>query len=452
MSRVRIRAARLVPLVGLMLIAAAWQASPVSATTSTCIGKCDLGMLSSASGVLTFTLTNEASTQSLGSADLTAPSGVVISQPGTVATTGFTNTSATAGVTSNTSAGATTYTLVLRNLSIPPGDSVTVRFAGCGTATSAAWSLIVKQANNFNGNPGNDFVNDGGPPSAAISACALSFVDQPANAVVNTPITSMGFQAGSPVEVKAQDNAGDPIAGVSVAVSLDSPGGVTASLGGTTSAVTAANGLAAFASLTVNAPGYFKLTAAASGFTSIDSSVFLIAQDAQQCGAGSCSSPRLSTKSTAATVTAINQPAGDFLSLGLGGYTYSCQNTLQGGYTSVSDPVGFDVWKSDGVTFDEVVSSEVTIDISKQAVMISPNNGAPFYQICYASNVQFPTRTGTTPGVTTIPGTTTPFYFGLLPDCGSTTPAPCVVSRHKGSAGDVLITFLAAPGDIWGRS
>lgn len=447
MSGVWTRAARLVPLIGLLVVAAGWQATPASAS-STCTGKCDLGVLSSASGVLTFTLTNEASTQSLGSADLTAPSGVVISQPGAVVPHGFANTSATASV-------AGTDSLLLRNLSIPPGDSVSVAFAGCGPASSGAWSLIAKQANNFNGSPGNNFVNDSASAlNPSIGVCMLSFVDQPANAVVNVPITSKGFQAGSPVDVKAEDSAGDPIANVNVAVTLDSPGGVSAILGGTTSAITGVNGVAAFASLTVNAPGYFKLTAAASGFSSIDSSVFLIAQTAQKCaaGVGSCSSSPPSTKTTGATVTAINQAAGDFLSIGLGGFTYDCTAAAQGGYTSVTDSVGFDVWKSDGVTFDGSASSEVTIDVSKQAVQISPNNGAPFYQICYASNVQFATRTGTTLGQTTIPGTTTPFYYGLLPDCSSTTPAPCVVSRHKGNAGVVSITFLAAPGDIWGRS
>jgi hypothetical protein len=236
-------------------------------------------------------------------------------------------------------------------------------------------------------------------------------------------------------------------------MSLVSPGGVSATLGGTRSSVTGADGVASWANLTVDGPGYFQLTASATGFTSVTSNVFLVAPTAQVCGTGSCSTPALSSKSTTATITALNlASAGDILSAGLGGYSYGCQSPAQGGYASVTDPVGFDVWQSNGTSFDPTVSSEVTIEISKQAVQISPNNGAPFYEICYASNVSFATRSGTTLGITTIPGSTTPFYYGLLPDCGGSTPAPCVVSRHKGNAGAVLITFDSAPGDLWGRS
>lgn len=448
MTLVRTRVLRLMPLLAVMIVATGVQSSPVSAAT--CVGKCALGTLSTGSGSqLSFSLRNDASTQSLGSADLTAPAGVVIGQPGTITTTGFTNTSATATLVGGT--------LVLRNLSIPPGDSVTVPFAACGSSSSSRWGLIAKQANNFNGSPGNDFIVE--PASvltASATSCTLSFVDQPANALANTAITNMGFQTGSPVEVKAGDSNGDPIAGVTVNVSLLSPGGVAATLGGATTSVSDANGLAAFTSLSVDQPGYFNLHATANGFAPQDSNVFLIAQVA--CSTGSCSSESLSTKSSSATVSTApcspGTPAAgcDILSAGFGGYTYTCQAAAQGGYVSVTDPLGFDVWKSDGSSFDPAASSQVTLDISKQTVTISPNNGAPFYQICYASNVPFATRTGTTLGTTSIPGSTTPFFFGLLPDCSSSVPAPCVVSRHKGPSGDVLISFLAAPGDIWGRS
>jgi hypothetical protein len=436
MTLVRTRVLRLMPLLAVMIVAAGVQTSPVSAAT--CVGKCALGTLSTGTGSqLSFTLRNDASPQSLGSADLLAPAGVVIGQPGPITTTGFTNTSATATLVANT--------LVLRNLSIPPGDSITVRFAACGSSSSSTWALVAKQANNFNGSPGNDFIVE--PASvltASATSCTLSFVDQPANALANAAITSMGFQAGSPVEVKAGDSNGDPIAGVTVNVSLLSPGGVAASLAGATTSVSDANGLAAFTSLSVDRPGYFNLHATANGFAPQDSSVFLIAQVA--CRTSVCTSESLSTKSTGATVTLVSPSSLDILSAGLGGYTYDCA-----GYASVTDPLGFDVWTADGRTFDPAASSQVTLDISKQTVTISPNNGAPFYQICYASSVSFPTRTGTAVQ-TTIPGSTTPFFVGLLPDCSSSIPAPCVVSRHKGPSGDVLISFLAAPGDIWGRS
>jgi hypothetical protein len=452
MTLVGSRAMRLMPLLMLAVIAAGWQTTAASATT--CTGKCALGMLSTgASSQLLFTLTNEASSQRLGSADLSAPSGVVIGQPVSVTSSGFVNTSATASV----AADLTTHidTLLLRNLSIPPGDSVSVQLTSCGAASSSPWSLLPKQENDFNGT-GNNFVTD--PAShlvASVGPCVLNFVAgrEPTNAVVQQDITSAGFQpSGAPVEVETSDGHGNPISDVSVGMSLLSPGGVSATLGGTLTAVTGATGLASWANLTVDHPGYFQVEASATGFTAATSHVFLIAQTAQVCGAGACSSPTLSTKSTTATITAINLPSGDILSAGLGGYSYSCQAAAQGGYVSVTDPVGFDVWQSNGTSFDPNASSQVTIDISKRTVQLSPNNGAAFYEICYASNVTFKTRAGTSFGTTTIPGSSTALYYGLLPDCGTSAPAPCVVSRHKGNAGDVIISFISAPGDLWGRS
>jgi hypothetical protein len=454
MTRVGTRAMRLMPLLMLALVATGWQTTAVSATT--CSGKCALGMLSSGtSSSLAFTLTNEASRQTLGSANLIAPSGVAIGQAGAVTANGFVNTAATAQVTIDTFAHIDT--LALRNLSIPPGDSVTVQLASCRTPSSSPWTLFAKQANNFNGSPGNNFVTD--PASGLVApagGCVLNFASgrEPTNAVVQQDVTSAGFHPnGPPLEVEASDGQGTPIPGVSVTMNLVSPGGVSAVLGGTVTATTGPGGLASWPNLTLDHPGYFQLTASATGFTPATSRNFLVAQTAQVCGTGACSTPPLSTKSTTATITAINMPAaGDILSAGLGGYTYSCQAAAQGGYASVTDPVGFDVWQSNGSDFDPTASSQVTLDISKQTVQISPNNGAAFYQICYASNVGFAPRATSTLGVTTIPGSTTPFYFGLLPDCGGSAPAPCVQSRHKGSGGDVIISFLSAPGDLWGKS
>lgn len=436
------------PLLVLAMIAVGPQTTATS-SSATCTGKCALGMLSAgASSPLSFTLTNEASSQDLGSANLSAPSGVVIDPPVSMTSNGFANTTATAQVSGGT--------LLLRNLSIPPGDSVTVQFGACGAASSSPWSLVAKQANNFNGSPGNNFVID--PASVLVAPagdCVLTFVTghQPTNALAQQDITSAGFQpSGAPLEVEASDGHGTPFSGVSISMSLVSPGGVSATLGGTLTSVTGANGVASWSNLTLDHNGYFQVTASATGFTSVTSNVFLIAQTAQVCSTGSCSTPPLSSKTTTATITALNLlSAGDILSAGLGGYTYGCQAPAQGGYASVTDPVGFDVWQSNGTSFDPAASSQVTIEVSKQAVQISPNNGAAFYEICYASNVSFATRPGTTLGSTTIPGSSTPFYYGLLPDCGSN-PAPCVVSRHKGNAGAVLITFDSAPGDLWGRS
>jgi hypothetical protein len=465
----RANAAWLAPLLVAVTFAAGSQGTVASATT--CSGKCALAQLSpsavaaGSTSTFTFTLTNDASPQSLGSADLTAPAGFVIAaQPApTITDNGFTGASAaTVQVSADISTTAPTYALALRNLSIPPGDWVTVRFqvtVPCSSAGSQ-WSLLAKQANNFNGSPGNDFVTDPSTTlgTAVSGSCLLSFADQPANADVNQDITSRGFQpaATPPVVVRASDGHGNSVSGVTVTVSLVSPGGVAATLGGVPAnpPITDGTGTVEFAALSINHLGYFQFQADAAGFPSTKSAVFLVAGASQSCESASCGTTLVSTKSTGAKVTAINQAAGDILSTGLGGYFYSCQDAAQGGYTSVSDAVGFDVWQSDGRSIDSRASAEVTIDLSKQAVNLLPNNGASFYQVCYASSAPFLTRTAPLGlGITTIPGSNTPFYFGLLPDCaGKTAPTgPCVVSRSKTGAGDVVVTFLGAPGDLWAR-
>ncbi len=412
------RAMRLLPLPLLVLAMITVGPQTTSASPVGCHDECVLGLLSAPTGSpLSFTLTNEDSPEYLGSANLSAPSGAMLGLPVSMTSNGFANTTATAQV----SAG----TLQLRNLSIPPGNSVTVQFGACGTSSSSQWSLVAKEANNFTGSSGDsdDVIDPASSLAATVYGCVLNFVagHQPTNALVQQDITSAGFHpAGPPLEVEASDGHGVAISGVSVGMSLVSPGGVSAALGGTLASVTGANGVASWSNLTVDHTGYFQLAAAATGFTSATSNVFLVTQTAQVCGTGSCSTSALSSKTTTATITALNlQSAGDILSAGLGGYTYGCQAPAQGGYASVTDPVGFDVWQSNGTSFDPAASSQVTIEISKQAVQISPNNGAAFYEICYASNVSFATRSGTALGSTTIPGSSTPFYYGLLPDCGN---------------------------------
>jgi hypothetical protein len=54
-----------------------------------------------------------------------------------------------------------------------------------------------------------------------------------------------------------------------------------------------------------------------------------------------------------------------------------------------------------------------------------------------------------TAGTVNIGGVT--YYTGLLPDCTSSQPAPCVEARNKDNAGNVIVTFLAA-GDPFART
>jgi hypothetical protein len=393
-------------------------------------------------------LTNEANPQSLGSADLTAPTGFVIPPSQAPPVT-------TAGSATVSSDGTS---LELRSLSLAPGATATVSFevtAPC-SVPSPTWSLIVKQANNFSGPPGNNFALD---PSSALTttvsgSCFLSFSAEPGNAVLSTNITSQGFHtSGTPVGVEAEDGMGHPVAGVTVTVSL-LPAGGSAKLSGTLSSVTASDGIATFGSasspLAIDQTGYFELDASAAGFQSIVSSGFQITNTAEVCSSNPCATST-SGKSSSASVTAINEASGDILSLGLGGLSYSCDNSLQDLYQSVSQPTGTDVWQASGNAIDTGANGQVTIRISKATVKLSPNNGAAHFQICYASTELFTPLAGTVVLPTSVPGSPT-LYYGLLPDCGNASPAPvpCVLSRNKDNAGDVLITFDGT-GDFWGQ-
>jgi hypothetical protein len=88
----------------------------------------------------------------------------------------------------------------------------------------------------------------------------------------------------------------------------------------------------------------------------------------------------------------------------------------------------------------------VQVEIPKATVQ-QAKVGASGWQICYASTQTFPAVTGTT-GTTTVGGTT--YNTGQLLSCQNTPVAPCVLSRTKDNAGDVLVTFLAL-GDPLGK-
>src|SRR5205809_786487 len=72
----------------------------------------------------------------------------------------------------------------LRSLSLAPGSTATVTFQAEATcvAGSYASSIVVKQSNDFNGNPGNNFVQmpgslDPGSVSTTVNgACQLNFL------------------------------------------------------------------------------------------------------------------------------------------------------------------------------------------------------------------------------------------------------------------------------------
>src|SRR3954468_2303835 len=117
------------------------------------------------------TFSNPASAQQqLGSANLTVPAGLVprsasVAGPGTASLSGT--------------------TVVLRNLSLQPGNSVTVAVVADAACRSAVvtWGVLAKQANGFNGPPGNDLtlVAPSSLTTTISGQCKLQFATQPKN-------------------------------------------------------------------------------------------------------------------------------------------------------------------------------------------------------------------------------------------------------------------------------
>jgi hypothetical protein len=122
-------------------------------------------------------------------------------------------------------------------------------------------------------------------------------------------------------------------------------------------------------------------------------------------------------------------------------FNYSCPT-----YTAVADVFGFALFNG-GVPQSTPLT--VTLRVDKSLVKSSGRLGASSWQICYASTTQFKAVSGTSQHDVTIGGNSG-YFTGLLPGCTKKQGAPCVQSRTKNNAGDVLVTFLAL-GDPYGH-
>lgn len=374
----------------------------------------------------TFTVKDEARTDTLGIVQVTAPGG-------------FTVTGASGGTASNTSSSA-----LFQHLSLRPGQSATLTVdatAPCSAGTSA-W--VTAASSDGDHDADDDFQLD---PASSLSAsvtgsCSLAFPSggQPASTAVGQSITSGFNSSGSPVAVDVLDGNGNLLTSSTAAVTLaieSNPGSGT--LSGTTT-VDASGGVASFPGLSINAVGSgYTLEATSPGITSATSQYFNIWGSLQSCGA-SCTGSSTSTTTTGTVST--SSATGQYLAVGLGGVSYACG----GSYQPLSEPFSFDVLSSAGVA-DTSAKFNATLQVSKAVVQSSGHPGAASWQICYADTVPFTAQPGTA-GTATVGGAT--YYTGLLPDCSRWQPAPCVVCRHKDNAGNVIIEFLGT-GDLFAR-
>jgi hypothetical protein len=140
---------RLLALVAAATVALTVQVAPASAATKPFSMVVDPASVPVGSATFSVTLTNLTSPQQLGSANITVPSaftGVSVADP--------------AGPATATTNG---NVVQLREASVGPGSSIVLSVTAtvpnpCGATYT--WSVVAKQANDFNGPPGNDLTLD----------------------------------------------------------------------------------------------------------------------------------------------------------------------------------------------------------------------------------------------------------------------------------------------------
>jgi hypothetical protein len=375
------------------------------------------------------TLTNRTSQQQLGSANITVPSAftaVSVADPPGAAT-----------ATTNGSV------VQLRNAGVAPGGSivvsVTATVPSACTATYA-WAIVAKQANDFNGPPGNDLMLDPATSSLTTSVaggCALRFVAgrQPAASRVSQTISALDYQPGGPsVQVEVIDGAGQRVttSTASITVALG-PSTGSGTLHGTLT-VAASAGVASFGNLSIDGPGTYTLRATSAGLSAATSSTFRVDQVAVACIEDVTCSASIANGSTTFDVTAPGNAGTDagFLVLDNGvGVAIDCA-----GYTELT--------ATPTVIEGPDRAKTVTSTIDKRVMNAQPNNGASFLQMCFGAPYTFATRPGSTlTGVDTDGNGINDFFYGLLPDCGA---PPCVSSRKKTNAGDGVIVTQTPSG------
>ena len=379
----------------------------------------------------TFQVTNNDQDETLRSLTFTAPTDFVItaaSGPGDTSVSALPASSVTLGLPPEWG----TFTVKVKALT------------PCLAAGSADWEVSgidsLGETNEVRWSPS--------PLGVSVTGkCSLAFTGEPAQTAVQSDIHTGFNSTGLPLEVQllnanneVLDSADYSANTTQVTVSIEAnPGGGT--LTGTTT-VTSSKGVADFGNLQINKAGAaYDLAASAPGFTPATSSFFTIAGLIQACGTGSCTVSQSASTTTASAAT--SSASGNFVALGLGGVTLTCNH-----YNAVSDVAALGVLNSSGGNVTNS-SAIVTLTISKSLV---ESAWRPLFrwQVCYGSQTPFPAIWGTS-GTTVIGGTT--YHTGLLLPCflfSHRHPEPCLISRHRTWTGAVQLTF-AALGDPFGR-
>jgi hypothetical protein len=371
-----------------------------------------------------FTITNTSTgpTAYFGSWQVTVPTGLTdvavsnYSAPANFVTPNYVQAN---GTITGTSTGPT-GTGVSQPNSIAFTVTATVPADGICPST---WTTRVKQSNDFSGS-GNDFV--GNSVSTPVTGSSrLAWGVQPTDMQYDT--------TPSPAPTLVAVDACGAAVSTSASITLTSSAGTLAT--GVTP-VTMTNGLATLSNLKYTDWEFdTTLTASATELGSATSDEFHVYQFRKVCTVNAtCASPKLTGPlvENYVSVLADAGPNADVLSVSVkGDAAGDC------GGTSTAPPIG------EVVRIDvDNRAKHVTMTLPKQYVLLDPNNGTPFMEVCLDTTVG-----GTEDGHLFTDKAGHQVLIGLVPDCSAVgNVAPCITDRKR-RAGDEIITLDLPAGD-----
>jgi hypothetical protein len=432
---------------------------------------------------ITAMIKNETTTQQLGSANLFAPAEFsLLNPPAPPSTSAGTATVSSSCTYNGAPKGAC---IELRNLSLPPGGTVTVTVwvhtPACQQGSNFAWYAEVKQANNYSGLPGNDFsydaTSDSQPDTTLDGACYLQFIptQEPAAAQIGATISSAPYMPGGlPLAVQVLGETMQPLTTSTVPVTMSTgTGPLNATLSGDkTQQAAPGTGIATFADLSLSLPslGCDPGVAPASCYTLVatsgqllgtpsspaTSTPFDIEDQAAPCPQNaSCTTTDPPSGVTSATLVAnASSGAGELVeslsgasygqTLGLcGSYKSMDPNVYESAYTRM--PGTTDRSEVDTITFVAPATSGNPQQVLK-AQQICFGEPCPYTSVALCAPWQFTTASGSPAGWTTLPNGQI-LYVGLLPTCTGSTAGPChnrqqdttIPDKHSRSGFDIVL-------------
>jgi hypothetical protein len=371
----------------------------------------------------TVTLRNTTKTQMLGSANVFAPAGFVVT-----------------GANANADGTAAE----LRNLNLSPGGTTTATFTATtsGTAGPTDWSIIAKQSNDYNGSPGNNLTLDTGASHlrSYVDTCVAVFSSGPSSATTGLKVTNEPFNPdGAPVTVQVLNApAGQPVVTSTDQISLSlAASGAAGALTPSTPTATAVQGVAVFDASTatnffsVSPPHFGYQLVANSSNTGIDATTpatFDVWGVGTKCTGKGCEAT-LTQDGVTADVLTPDSALGNLLAISFG-----VEPSLVCAPYVPLLPNNFVV----SFMFDGAGNRQVTITVPGPAPRPVSQD-----RVCYdpSGSQTFTDRSGNT------------VEIGLLPDCKNNSPKPpCQLPSKTDKLGNQIISFLSPPGSTRGRT